>query len=157
LGNCSGRFMEARTEGNTPWPEYTNAIIPKTSGIVAQLPTDVTAPAGNPPARHTKHERCSTVFVNSCLRGVSCLIHAPCHSPSACASQSLSSGRATTLVTHSPWKGTCHGPVHACRLFLVFPAVLSLLKSLCTSARACFRNNRACCSACCTDRASVPA
>lgn len=53
LGNCSGRFMDARTDGNTPWPEYTNAMMPNTSGSVAQLPATVAAPGGYAPEQAT--------------------------------------------------------------------------------------------------------
>ena len=42
--------MEARTEGNTPWPEYTKARIPNTAGMDAQLAADVAAPGGKLPA-----------------------------------------------------------------------------------------------------------
>ena len=64
--------MEARTDGNTPWPEYTNAMMPNTSGIVAQLPSEVAAPAGNPPAQTVmmlgSNNRCSVLFrVCACL------------------------------------------------------------------------------------------
>jgi hypothetical protein len=31
--------------GNTPWPEYTKAMMPNTSGSEAQLAAAVTAPA----------------------------------------------------------------------------------------------------------------
>ena len=51
LGKCCGRFMDARTEGNTPWPLYTKAMMPNTSGSVAQLPVAVAAPGTYPPAR----------------------------------------------------------------------------------------------------------
>ncbi len=44
MGKCSGRFMEARTEGKMPWPLYTNAMMPNTSGSVAQFAEAVAAP-----------------------------------------------------------------------------------------------------------------
>ena len=50
LGKSSGFFIDALTEGNTPWPEYTKARMPKTIGMDAQLAADVTAPGGKLPA-----------------------------------------------------------------------------------------------------------
>ncbi len=44
--------MEARTDGKTPWPEYTNARMPSTAGMAAQLAADVAAPGGKLPAKH---------------------------------------------------------------------------------------------------------
>ena len=42
--------------GNTPWPEYTNAMMPNTSGSAPQLAAAVAAPAGKLPAQ--AHEGC---------------------------------------------------------------------------------------------------
>ena len=56
--------MEARTEGNTPWPEYTNAMMPNTSGSVAQFPSEVAAPAVYPPGS-TNQNQCHTIIDSS--------------------------------------------------------------------------------------------
>ena len=45
LGNSLGLRIEVAIAGKTPWPAYTNASTPKTTGICAQLTAWVAAPA----------------------------------------------------------------------------------------------------------------
>lgn len=63
MGKSWGRFMEARTEGKTPCPEYTKAMMPNTSGRVAQFPNDVAAPAVYPPGSATRDYKGSVLRV----------------------------------------------------------------------------------------------
>jgi hypothetical protein len=49
--------MDARTEGKTPWPEYTKAMMPNTSGSVAQFPATVAAPAVYDPDEKTRYDK----------------------------------------------------------------------------------------------------
>ena len=45
-GKRLGSFMLRWMLGKTPWPEYTKAMMPKTSGSEPQLAAAVAAPAG---------------------------------------------------------------------------------------------------------------